>query len=157
MQYYSVKRIVKATSWNGSIFRVTGHLCGNSPVPGEFPAHRPVTRSFDVFCVWISSLVNNREAGDLRRHRAHYDVIVMCGNQCPSCCLLFIIVYHSRSRETSPYLNNIYCCLSPWGCISMKLQSKFKFLFRKKCICNVICKRWPFCSAHSVLNIKGLD
>ena len=22
---------------------------GNSPVPGEFPAHRPVTRSFDVF------------------------------------------------------------------------------------------------------------
>ena len=25
-------------------------LCaGNSPVPGEFPAHRPVTRSFDVF------------------------------------------------------------------------------------------------------------
>ena len=30
-------------------FRVTGHLCGNSPVPGEFPAQRPVTRSFDVF------------------------------------------------------------------------------------------------------------
>ena len=25
-------------------------LCaGNSPVPGEFPAQRPVTRSFDVF------------------------------------------------------------------------------------------------------------
>ena len=23
---------------------------GNSPVPGEFPAQRPVTRSFDVFC-----------------------------------------------------------------------------------------------------------
>ena len=22
---------------------------GNSPVPGEFPSHRPVTRSFDVF------------------------------------------------------------------------------------------------------------
>ena len=37
------------TSWNGNIFRVTGHLCGNSPVPGEFPAQRPVTRSFDVF------------------------------------------------------------------------------------------------------------
>ena len=32
-------------------FRVTGHLCvtGNSLVPGEFPAQRPVTRSFDVF------------------------------------------------------------------------------------------------------------
>ena len=23
---------------------------GNSPVPGEFPSQRPVTRSFDVFC-----------------------------------------------------------------------------------------------------------
>ena len=35
------------TSWNGSIFRVTDHLCGE--FPGEFPAQRPVTRSFDVF------------------------------------------------------------------------------------------------------------
>ena len=52
---------------------------GNSPVHGEFPAQRPVTRSFDVFfiCVWINGWVNNREAGDLRRYRAHYDVIVM--------------------------------------------------------------------------------
>ena len=24
-------------------------FAGNSPVPGEFPAQRPVTRSFDVF------------------------------------------------------------------------------------------------------------
>ena len=38
------------TSSNGNIFRVTGPLCGgNSPVPGEFPTQRPVTRSFDVF------------------------------------------------------------------------------------------------------------
>ena len=37
------------TSWNGNIFRVTGHLAGNSPVSGEFPAQRPVTRSFDIF------------------------------------------------------------------------------------------------------------
>ena len=37
------------TSSNGDIFRVTGPLCGNSPVPGEFPAQRPVTRSCDVF------------------------------------------------------------------------------------------------------------
>ena len=40
-------------------------FAGNSPVPGEFPPQRPVTRSFD------------REAGDLRRHRGHYDVTVM--------------------------------------------------------------------------------
>ena len=35
------------TSSNGSIFRVTGHLCGE--FTGEFPARRPVTRSFGVF------------------------------------------------------------------------------------------------------------
>ena len=29
-------------------------------------------------CAWINRWVNNREAGDLRRHRAHYDAIVMC-------------------------------------------------------------------------------
>ena len=32
---------------------------------------------FSLICAWIKDWVNNREAGDLRRHRAHYDVIVM--------------------------------------------------------------------------------
>ena len=36
------------TSSNGNIFLLA--ICaGNSPVPGEFPAQRPVTQSFDVF------------------------------------------------------------------------------------------------------------
>ena len=44
------------TSSNGNMFCVTGFCAGNSPVTagnspvtGEFPSHRPVTRSFDVF------------------------------------------------------------------------------------------------------------
>ena len=37
------------TSSNETIFRVTGPLCGEFTGPGEFPAQRPVTRSFDVF------------------------------------------------------------------------------------------------------------
>ena len=44
---------VMMTSSNGNIFRVTGHLCGNSPVSGEFHAQRPVTRSFDVFLMSV--------------------------------------------------------------------------------------------------------
>ena len=32
---------------------------------------------FSLICAWIIGWVNNREAGDLRPHRAHYDVIVM--------------------------------------------------------------------------------
>ena len=37
------------TSSNGNIFRVTGSLCWEFTGPGEFPAQRPVTRTFDVF------------------------------------------------------------------------------------------------------------
>ena len=52
---------------------------GNSPVTGEFPAQRPVTRNFDVFfdLRLNKRLSKNREAGDLRPNRAHYDVTVM--------------------------------------------------------------------------------
>ena len=59
-------------------------LCaGNSLVTGEFPSQRPVTWSFGVFfdlCL-NKDWVNNREAGDLRRHRTHYDVTVMMTDQ----------------------------------------------------------------------------
>ena len=53
---------------------------GNSPVPGEFPTQRPVTRSFDVF---FDLRPNKRLSKQwwgwwfLRRNRDHYDVIVM--------------------------------------------------------------------------------
>ena len=42
-------KFVMMTSSNGNIFRVTGPLCGDSTVAGEFLARRPVARSFDVF------------------------------------------------------------------------------------------------------------
>ena len=32
---------------------------------------------FSLICAWTNGWVNNQDAGDLRRHRAHYDVIVM--------------------------------------------------------------------------------
>ena len=45
----------------------------NSPHRGQWRG----ALMFSLICVWINGLVNNREAGDLRRHRAHYDVSVM--------------------------------------------------------------------------------
>ena len=55
-------------------------LCaGNSPVTGEFP-HKGQWRGalmFSLISVWINGWVHNREAGDLRCHRAHHDVTVM--------------------------------------------------------------------------------
>ena len=63
------------TSSNGNIFRVTGHLCG------EFTGHTKASDAelwcFFFICTWIHCWVNDGEAGDLRRHSAHYDVIVM--------------------------------------------------------------------------------
>ena len=67
------------TSSNGNIFRVTGLCAGNSPVPVNSP-HKGQWRGalmFSLICVWINCWVNNREAGDLRRHRGPYDVRVM--------------------------------------------------------------------------------
>ena len=63
----------------------------------HFPRYRPLVRGiyrspvnsphkgqwcgalmFSLMRAWINGWVNNREAGDLRDHRAHYDVTVMC-------------------------------------------------------------------------------
>ena len=47
------------------------------------PPHKGQWRTaliFPFICAWINGWVNNREAGDLRRHRTHYDVIVMWVN-----------------------------------------------------------------------------
>ena len=85
------------TSSNGNIFSVTGPLCGEFTGPGEFPTQRPVTQSFDVFfdlCL-NNGWVNNREAGDLRRHCGHYDVNVMNNyfNTSRSRYLCFVLPY----------------------------------------------------------------
>ena len=68
------------TSSNENIFGVTGPLCGefagyrvNSPHKGQ----RRGALVFSLICARINAWVNNREAGDLRCHRAHYDVTIM--------------------------------------------------------------------------------
>ena len=71
--------LLMMTSSNGSIFRVIGPLCE------EFTGHRwiPHTKNqwrralmFSLICAWINDWVNNREADNLIRHGAIYDVIV---------------------------------------------------------------------------------
>ena len=52
---------------------------GNSPITGEFSTQRPVMRSVDVcFDVRLNQQISKQWSGrDLRRHRTHYDAIVM--------------------------------------------------------------------------------
>ena len=64
------------TSSNGDIFRVTGSICGEltgDPHTGQWRG----ALMLSLICAWINGWVNDGDAGDLRRHRAHYDAIVM--------------------------------------------------------------------------------
>ena len=93
---------IMMTSSNGNISALLAICARNSPVAGEFPAQRPVTRSFDGFffiCVWINGWVNNREAGDLRRYRGHLDVIVMITRSLQTSDVSSVLI----GRELSSY------------------------------------------------------
>ena len=61
----------------------------NSPHKGQWRG----ALMFSLICAWINCWVNNREAGDLRRHRSHYDVIVM---------------YIYRGRDCSSWSKNLF-------------------------------------------------
>ena len=45
----------------------------NSPHKGQWRG----ALMFSLICAWMNGWINNREAGDLRRHRVHHDVTVM--------------------------------------------------------------------------------
>ena len=83
-----------------NIFRVTGHLCR------EFtgPRHKGQWRGalmFSLICARINGWVNNGEAGDLGRHRPHYDVIVMG-------MVLFVPYVIMENTCTLEYLTRVY-------------------------------------------------
>ena len=66
---YLPNRLFRPRSKKTSKLRVTGLCAGNSPVTGAL--------MFSLICAWINGWVSNGKAGDLRRHRARYDVIIM--------------------------------------------------------------------------------
>ena len=78
---YGLSNLIRYSWWCHQMetFAWLAFCAGTSPVTGEFPAHRPVTETFDVFFDLrvINGCVNNREAGDWIHHRTHYKVFVM--------------------------------------------------------------------------------
>ena len=91
------------------IFVLLAICAGNSPITGEFPAQRwHGALMFSLICAWINESVNNREAGDLRRHRAHGDVIIMMRNVFPIeetfhvCECLHLVVPEFWERMNKP-------------------------------------------------------
>ena len=75
--------LVMMTSSNGNIFRITvPFVRGIHRWPVDSP-HKGKWRGalmsslICLSCAWTNGWTNNRDAGDLRRHRVHYDVTVM--------------------------------------------------------------------------------
>ena len=109
-QSYHTAHVLHFRQWTNSWWRhqmeafsaLLAFCVGNSPVTGEFPSQRPVTRSFDVIFfiwAWINGWVNNREAGDLRRNRGHYDVPLMIQ---PVLTAMSAMCWWSHPRENNP-------------------------------------------------------
>ena len=73
------KQCMMTSSWNGSIYRVTGPLCGEFTGPRWILYKKASGAELWYFLIFtrINGWVNNGEADNLRRHRAHYDVTVM--------------------------------------------------------------------------------
>ena len=92
------------TSSNGNIFRVTGHLCG------EFTGDKGQWGGalvFPLICARINSWVSNREASDLRRHRAQYDVIVMGTGRLMHYTNVIWALWRFTSSVTQPIVQQI--------------------------------------------------
>ena len=67
---------------------------------------------FSVICAWTNGWVNNRDAGDLRPHRAHYDVTVMSMNYTFDYAMFsFVVVISSLSSVIHLF---IFFAIPPW-------------------------------------------
>ena len=89
-----------------------------SPVNSPHKSQWRGALMFSAICAWINGWVNNGEAGDLRHHRAHYDVTVMVSlwnnalpeHRCCQCLRKWPISIHTiaQSRGLSFY-NQTQC------------------------------------------------
>ena len=73
----------------------------NSPHKGQWCG----ALMFSLICAWIKGWVNNCKAGDLRRHRADYDVIVKNAfdSNAWACVLVVVRLVDKLDNGTTPY------------------------------------------------------
>ena len=77
----------------------------NSPHKGQWRG----ALMFTLICARINACVNNREAGDLRRYRPHYDVIVKYSNL-TDVCSRHTTVAQWRHQSRSLSIQVMWCC-----------------------------------------------
>ena len=75
----------------------------NSPHKGQWHG----ALMFSLSCAWINRWVNNREAGDLRCHHAHYDITVMIRSTLSSPMFQDLTYYGVRLTEGMVLTTNL--------------------------------------------------
>ena len=78
----------------------------NSPHNGQ----RRGALIFSLSCTWTNGCANNLDAGDLRRHRAHYDVTAMELMACP-----ILAIYQSHKSHCTPVKYPMHHNVVCWG------------------------------------------
>ena len=87
------------------IFSTLLALCAGNHRSPVISLHKGQWRGafmFSLICAWINGWVNNREGGDLRRHRAHYDVIAMISQR-----ITWMIPQCQWSRSTTIAIKSV--------------------------------------------------
>ena len=103
------------TSSNGNIFRVTGPFYeGNprSPVDSHHKGQWSGAWMFPLICSWRNGWANNRDAGDLRRHRPQ--------------CNEHTLEYPRFVMSSFIWLPRLCCCCVEWW-VSSLAPGRFEF------------------------------
>ena len=120
---------------------------GNSPVPGEFPTQRPVTRSFDVFFdLRLNKRLSKQSRGwwfetlsrQLWRHRnvvAKFDDSVIVWMTCDFLC-----------RQWAPIFVHIRWyllgCTASIYCIWLRMKIRASQITGVATVCSTACSDW---------------
>ena len=99
-----------------------------SPVKSLHKSQRRGALNFSLICAWTSSWVNYRDAGDVGRHRAHYEDTVMQGKT------------HQNTRQLLFCGHNIYksCWFYLAWKITLLLRSVCKVVFFARFHCTSV-------------------
>ena len=106
-----------------------------SPVNSSHKVQWRGALMFSLICAWINGWVNNREAGDLRRNHAHYDVTVMllyCFGKLDIKCLKAIFYDLCLKMRTQKYLGAVdellaFCMIVHFSAHILKWELVCKF------------------------------
>ena len=134
---------------------------GNSPVPDEFPAQRPVTRSFDVF---FDLHLNNRLSKQLwdwwfetlscplwrhcnEMHKIHWHFLFICNNFATISCNFYDIALNKVPMMIGKIIQHQRCLSgrNPWSGLSLNnvFYPQMKYIRGiLVSLCPSICMHW---------------